>query len=61
MRAERVQWRGRSHGIIQSSRNMGERLRRMNERASALGVRLRRHGEESAGWHSKWDDLARLG
>jgi hypothetical protein len=40
---------------------MSERLRRMNERASALDVRLRRHGEESAGWHSKWDDLTRLG
>jgi hypothetical protein len=32
---------------------MGERLRRMNERASALDVRLRRHAENSAGWHSK--------
>ena len=61
MRAERIRWRGRSHSMSQASRDMGERLRRMNERASALDVRLRRHAEESAGWHSKWDDPPRLG
>jgi hypothetical protein len=60
MRAERVRWRGRSHGISQASRDLGERLRRMNVRASALDVRLRRHAENSAGWHSKWDDPIRL-
>jgi hypothetical protein len=55
-RAERVQWRGRSRLMSQTSRNMSERLRRMNEGASALDVRLRRHAEESASWHVKWDD-----
>ena len=56
MRAERVRWRGRSHTMSQASRNMGERLRRMNERASALDMRLHRHAEKSASWHAKWDD-----
>jgi hypothetical protein len=56
MRAERVRWRGRSHGMSQASRNMSERLRRMNVRASSLDMRLRRHAEESASWHVKWED-----
>ena len=30
MRAERVRWRGRSRSMSQASRNMSERLRRMN-------------------------------
>ena len=56
LRAERVRWRGRSRSISQASRNMGERLRRMNLRASALDMRLHRHAEKSASWHRKWDD-----
>jgi hypothetical protein len=56
MRAERVRWRGRSRLMSQASRDMDERLRRMNERASALGMRLHRHAEKSASWHAKWDD-----
>ena len=61
MRAERVRWRGRSHSMSQASRNMSERLRRMNVRASALDMRLRHHAEKSANWHEKWDDPPRLG
>jgi hypothetical protein len=61
MRAERVRWRGRSHSMSQASRNMSERLRRMNEQASALDMRLHRHAEESESWHGKWDDPPRLG
>jgi predicted nuclease with TOPRIM domain len=61
MRAERVRWRGRSHSMSQASRNMSERLRRMNVRASALDMRLRRHAEKSANWHEKWDGPPRLG
>jgi hypothetical protein len=56
LRAERVRWRRRSRSISQASRNMGERLRRMNLRASALDMRLHRHAEKSASWHSTWDD-----
>jgi hypothetical protein len=56
MRAERVRWRGRSRLMSQASRNMDERLRRMNEWASALDMRLRSHAENSASWHAKWDD-----
>jgi hypothetical protein len=33
----------------------------MNERASALDMRLHRHAEKSASWHAKWDDTPRLG
>jgi len=47
--------------MSQASRNMGERLRRMNLRASVLDMRLRRHAEKSASWHVKWDDPPRLG
>ncbi len=61
MRAERVRWRGRSRLMSQASRSMGERLRRMNVRASALDMRLRRHAEKSASWHAKWDGPPRLG
>ena len=60
MRAEQARWRGRSHSMSQASRNMGERLRRMNVRASALDMRLRRHAEKSASWHAKWDDPPRV-
>jgi hypothetical protein len=56
LRAERVRWRGRSGSMSQASRNMDERLRRMNLRASGLDTRLRRHAEKSASWHSTWDD-----
>lgn len=56
LRAERIRWRGRSRLTSQASRSMDERLREMNERGSALDRRLRRHAEESANWHGKWDD-----
>jgi hypothetical protein len=56
MRAERVRWRGRSRLISQASRTMGERLRQMSVRDSALDMRLRRHAEKNASWHAKWDD-----
>ena len=52
-RAERVRWRGHSRLMSQASRDMGERLRRMNVQASALDVRLRRHAEKSASGHAK--------
>jgi hypothetical protein len=55
-RAERIRWRGRSHNISQASRNMDEHLRQMNEQASPLDKRLRRHGEDGESWHRKWDD-----
>jgi hypothetical protein len=42
--------------MSQASRNMDEHLRQMNEQASLLDKRLRRQGEESEGWHKKWDD-----
>ena len=61
MRAERVRWTGRSRSMSQSSRNMSERLRQMNEEASLLDMRLHRHAEKSASWHAKWDDAPRLG
>jgi len=47
--------------MSQASRNMGERLHRMNLRASVLDMRLRRHAEKSASWHAKWDDPPGLG
>jgi hypothetical protein len=40
---------------------MGERLRKMNDRASLLDKRLRLHAEESKRWHTTWDDPSRLG
>ena len=55
-RAERIEWRKRSHLISQASRNMYERLREMNGWASALDEHLRRHAQEIAIWHRKWDD-----
>ena len=60
LRAERVRWRERSRLMSLALRHMGERLHRMNQRASALDVRLRDHAEESARWHAKWDDPPRL-
>jgi hypothetical protein len=42
--------------MSQASQNMDNHLRQMNEQASLLDKRLRRHGEESEGWHRKWDD-----
>jgi hypothetical protein len=59
LRAEQIQRRGRSRRMSQSSRNMDEHLRQMNEQASLLDKRLSRHGEESEGWHTKWDDPSR--
>ncbi|MDP8952715.1 MAG: hypothetical protein M3N18_10860 [Actinomycetota bacterium] len=60
-RAERIGWRGRSRLMSRASRNMDERLREMNGWAGALDERLRRHAEESATWHGKWDDPSRVG
>jgi hypothetical protein len=60
MRAERVRWRGRSRLMSQASRDMDERLRRMNVQASALDMSLHRHAEKSASWHAKWDDPPRV-
>jgi len=61
LRAERIKWRGHSRLTSQASRNMDQRLRRMNERASELDGRLRRHAAEGVIWHRKWDDSPRLG
>jgi hypothetical protein len=47
--------------MSQASRDMEERLRRMNVQASALDMRLHRHAEKNASWHAKWDDPPRLG
>jgi hypothetical protein len=55
LRAEQIQRRVRSRRMSQASRNMDEHLRQMNEQASLLDKRLSRHGEESEGWHRKWD------
>ena len=56
LRAERIRRRVRSRWITKASRNMDEHLRQMDEQASLLDKRLHRHGEESEGWHRKWDD-----
>jgi hypothetical protein len=61
LRAERIRWRGRSRSMSRASRNMGERLRKMNDQADVLDRRLRRHAEESKSWHATWDDQPRLG
>ena len=60
-RAERIRWRGRSRSMSRASRNMGERLRKMNDQASLLDKRLSLHAEESKSWHATWDDSPRLG
>jgi hypothetical protein len=60
-RAERIRWRGRSRSMSRVSRNMGERLRKMNDQASLLDKRLRLHSEESKSWHATWDDPPRPG
>jgi hypothetical protein len=60
-RAERIRWRGRSRSMSRASRNMGERLRKMNDQASLLDKRLSRHTEESKSWHATWDDQPRPG
>jgi hypothetical protein len=60
-RAERIRWRGRSRSMSRASRNMGERLRKMNAQASLLDKRLSLHAEESKSWHATWDDPPRLG
>lgn len=58
-RAERIGWKQRSRTNKQASRNMDERLRHLTEGTDALDKRLRRHAEERATWHKKWDDLPR--
>jgi hypothetical protein len=60
-RAERIRWRGRSRSMSRASRNMGERLRKMNDQASLLDKRLSGHAEESKRWHTIWDDQPRPG
>jgi hypothetical protein len=35
---------------------MSQASRDMDERASALDMRLHRHAEKGASWHAKWDD-----
>jgi hypothetical protein len=40
---------------------MDERLRKMNDQASTLDKRLRRHAEEGMRWHTTWDDTSRPG
>jgi len=60
-RAERIRWRVRSRSMSRASRNLGERLRKMNAQASTLDKRLRLHAEESKSWHATWDDQPRLG
>ncbi len=61
LRAERVGWKERSHGMNQTSRSMDGRLRLMKERAGQLDARLRRHREERASWHRKWGDPPKSG
>jgi hypothetical protein len=61
LRAERIRWRGRSRSMSRAARNMGERLRKMNDQASLLDKRLSRHAEESKRWHTTWDDPSKLG
>jgi len=61
LRAERIRWRGRSRSISRAARNMGERLRLMNDQASLLDKRLSRHAEESKRWHTTYDDPSKLG
>ena len=61
LRAERVRWRGRSRSMSRAARNMGERLRKMNDQASLLDKRLSLQAEESKRWHTTWDDPSRPG
>jgi hypothetical protein len=61
MRAERIQRRVRSRSMSRASRDINERLRQMNEQANLLDLHLRRHAEESASWHGKWDDPPAVG
>jgi hypothetical protein len=61
LRAERIQWRGRSRKMSRASQSMDKRLRKMNDQASTLDKRLRLHSEESKSWHTTWHDPPRLG
>jgi hypothetical protein len=61
LRAQRIRWRGRSRSMSQASRSIDERLRKMKDEGSTLDRRLRRHAEETARWHTAWDDPPRLG
>jgi len=47
--------------MSQASRSMDEHLRKMKDQGRTLDRRLRRHAEESARWHTAWDDPPRLG
>jgi len=60
LRAERIRWRGRSRSMSRAPRNLGERVRKMNDQASLLDKRLSRHAEESQRWHGTWEDPPRL-
>ena len=46
--------------MSEASRNMGERLREMNDQASTLDKRLSQHAGEGRRWHGSWDDSPRL-
>jgi hypothetical protein len=61
LRAERIRWKGRSRSMRRASRNMGERLRKMNDQADVLDKRPRLRAEESKSWHTSWDDPSTLG
>ena len=61
LRAKPIRWRGGSRSITQTSRNMGQHLRKMNEQASTLDKRLSGHAEEIQRCHRTWDDLPKLG
>jgi predicted nuclease with TOPRIM domain len=56
LRAERIRGAARSRRMNQALRNMHERLRQMEEHASLLDKRLRRHTDETESWHRTWDD-----
>jgi hypothetical protein len=61
LRAERIRWRDRSRTMSQASRSMDEHLRKMKDQGRTLDRRLHRHAEESARWHTAWDDPPRRG
>jgi hypothetical protein len=53
LRAERIQWRGRSRSMSQASRSIDERLRKMRDQGSTLDKRLHGLAEESKRWHQE--------
>jgi hypothetical protein len=61
LRAEQIRRRIRARSMSRASRNMDERLRKMNAQASLLDNRLSRHAEEGMRWHTTWYDPSRPG